>query len=191
MKLIVITSPSPVLQEADKINALFDAGLEILHVRKPDFSVNEYVKLLEEIKKDYHHRIKIHEFFELTDKYNLSGVHLNARNLHYAGNKKVNISKSCHNMEELNSINEYDYVFLSPIFDSVSKKGYLSNFNDEALSTASSCGKINQKVIALGGINQATLPKLKKYTFGGVAVLGSIWAANDVVTNFLKLKLLL
>ena len=175
MQLIVITSPSPIAQEATKINALFAAGMEVLHLRKPDFSKKDYVKLLEEINANYHHKIKIHDFFELADNYNLSGVHLNARNPHYAGNRKINTSKSCHSMEELDSIAGYDYVFLSPIFDSISKKGYRSNFSDETLSTASSKGKINQKVVALGGINRETLPLLKKYAFGGIAVLGSIW----------------
>ena len=175
MQLIVVTSSERIENEAEKINALFEAGLEILHLRKPDFSKKEYVQLLEEIKEKYHHKIKIHEFFELTEDYDLLGVHLNKRNPNYTGKKSVNISKSCHCIEELEKIDGYDYVFLSPIFDSISKKGYRSNFSDEALLKASSSGKINQKVVALGGINQDTLPKLKKYGFGGAAVLGSIW----------------
>ena len=191
MQLIVITSSEKIDNEADKINALFEEGMEMLHLRKPDFSLKEYVKLLEEIKKDFHRKIKIHAFFELTENYNLSGVHLNKRNPHYAGNRNVKISKSCHLMDELDTIAEYDYVFLSPIFDSISKKGYLSHFSDAALSMASVNGKINQKVVALGGINPETLPKLKKYAFGGVAVLGSIWETEEVVSNFLKLKSLL
>ena len=190
MRLIVITSPNHIPQESDKINALFDAGMEILHIRKPDFSKKEYIKLLNGIKKDYYGRIKIHEFFELIEDYALLGVHLNKRNPFYKGNKKVNISKSCHSIEELESIKEYDYVFLSPIFDSISKKGYHSNFSHESLSMASSNGKINQKVMALGGINNETLPKLEKYAFGKAAVLGSIWETEDVVNNFLGLKLL-
>jgi len=191
MRLIVITPPEAIAQEWVQVNALFDAGMEILHLRKPHFSKTEYIDLLEGIKQEHHLKIKIHEFFELTENYNLLGVHLNARNPKYSGSRMINISKSCHSIEELNAIDEYDYMFLSPIFDSISKKGYLSNFNDEALLTASSNGKINQKVIALGGINQETLPKLKKYTFGGAAVLGSIWEGEEVVSNFLKLKSLL
>jgi len=203
MRLIVITSSERVEQEAEKINALFEAGMEILHIRKPDFSKKEYINLLDKIKQEYHHKIKIHEFFELTENYNLLGVHLNVRNPNYTGKKKLNVSKSVHSTEELENIDEYDYVFLSPIFDSISKKGYLSNFDDEILLSASESGKINQKVIALGGINQQTLPLLKKYAFGGVAVLGGIAPPPPEggisatlekfaeVANFLKLKSLL
>ena len=91
----------------------------------------------------------------------------------------------------LTEINMYDYVFLSPIFNSISKKEYFSKFNDEILLNASLNGKINKKVIALGGINQETLPIVKKYGFWGVAVIGSVWETAEIVTNFLNLKLLL
>ena len=188
MRLIVITSSERVEQESKKINALFEAGMEILHIRKPNFSKKEYIDLLNEIKMEYHSQIKIHDFFELADNYNLLGVHLNIRYPNYTGKRMVNISKSCHCIEELGAINEYDYVFLSPIFDSISKKGYFSNFDDETLYTASLNGKINEKVIALGGVNQQTLPLVKKYAFGGAAVLGEIWKTEDIVTNFLNLN---
>jgi len=191
MQLIVITPSGRTENEAKKINALFAAGLEILHLRKPDFSKKEYIQLLEEIEEKYHPKIKLHAFFELRENYNLLGVHLNKRNPNYTGNKNVTISKSCHSIEELDAITEYDYVFLSPIFDSISKKGYCSNFSDAVLTKASLDGKINQKVIALGGINEDTIPMVKKYGFGGAAALGSIWETEDVVTNFLHLKSLL
>ena len=187
MQLIVITYPDFIAEEAAKINALFDAGLEILHVRKPKALKGEYVALLDRIQLCYHSKIKIHEYFELTDDYELLGVHLNARNPKYEGNKQVQISKSCHSLEELSAIDEYDYVFLSPIFDSISKEGYTSNFSDDVLKNASHQGIINEKVIALGGIDKETLPLIKHYAFGGVAVLGSVWKTEDVVENFLQL----
>jgi len=175
MQLIVITSPDTVVQEAEKINALFEAGLEILHIRKPNFSKKEYIYLIKRIKEEYHPKIKIHEFFELTGKYNLLGVHLNARNPNYTGRKVVNISRSCHSIEELKIKTKYDYVFLSPIFDSISKEGYYAKYNNMILVNASKRRQINKKVIALGGIDRETLPIVKQYGFGGAAVLGSIW----------------
>jgi thiamine-phosphate pyrophosphorylase len=188
VRLIVITHPDPVAEELVKINALFDAGMEILHIRKPKSSKEEYMELLNGIHPKYHAQIKIHEFFELTDSYALLGVHLNARNTSYSGKTKVNISKSCHTIEELEQIAGYDYVFLSPIFDSISKAGYVAKFSNEMLQKASAEGIINEKVIALGGIDEKTLPLLTKYPWGGAAALGSIWNGEDVVTNYLKLK---
>jgi thiamine-phosphate pyrophosphorylase len=186
--LIVITHPEPVARELVKINSLFEAGMEILHIRKPKYSKREYMELLNGINQKYHAQIKIHELFELTDCYSLLGVHLNARNASYGGRAKVNISKSCHTIEELEQIADYDYVFLSPIFDSISKAGYVSTFSNETLQKAEEKGIINEKVIALGGIDEKTLPLLRGRRWGGAAVLGSIWKGEDVVTNFLKLK---
>ena len=187
LRLIVITSPDFVVDEAEKIIALFKAGLEILHLRKPKASKQEYVDLLNSIDAKYHPMIKIHEYFELTDNYDLSGVHLNVRNPLYERKKQVKISKSCHSLDELYAIDEYDYVFLSPVFDSISKEGYASNFSDNVLKEASEQGIINNKVIALGGIDQATLPLIKKYAFGGAAVLGAIWKTEDVLGSYTQL----
>ncbi|MDR0368783.1 MAG: thiamine phosphate synthase [Bacteroidales bacterium] len=188
LRIVVITSPDFVREETEKIHALFEAGLEILHVRKPKASKEEYIRFLNGIQPVYHGRIKIHEYFELADSLNVSGVHLNVRCPKYEGEKPLQISKSCHSLEELSAIDKYDYVFLSPIFDSISKKGYDSNFSADVLKKASEQGIINRKVIALGGINPATLPLVKKYAFGGVAVLGTIWQTENVAENFYRLK---
>ena len=187
---LIITSPLFFQNEDKYIIALFDAGLKILHLRKPDATKDEYEHLLNSIPQKYHRRIMLHEFFELTEKYDVRGVHLNRRNPEYNGAEKVKISKSCHSIPELDAIEGYDYVFLSPVFDSISKEGYHAKFSREELLHASQIGLINEKVIALGGINRDTLHLLKEYNFGGIALLGAIWegdSAEDVVSRFREL----
>lgn len=188
MRLIIITHCEFIPNEAEKINALFKAGMEILHIRKPKSYKKECVALLEEIDQQYYSKIKIHDFFDLADHYPVLGIHLNCRNPVYRGSQKLKISKSCHTLQELDDIDEYDYVFLSPVFTSVSKPNYSAKFTKQMLQKACENGKINDKVIALGGINADTLPLLKGYPWGGAAVLGSIWETGDAVSNFLKLK---
>jgi thiamine monophosphate synthase len=83
----------------------------------------------------------------------------------------------------LEGIEGYDYVFLSPVFDSISKEGYRAAFSHEELLRASEAGLINAKVIALGGIDATTLPLLKPYKFGGIGVLGAIWDAVASVSS--------
>ena len=39
--LIVISNPTPIAHEAKYINALFDEGLELLHIRKPEATVDD------------------------------------------------------------------------------------------------------------------------------------------------------
>jgi thiamine-phosphate pyrophosphorylase len=71
--------------------------------------------------------------------------------------------------------NEYDYLFLSPIFDSISKNGYKSIYSGEELQDASNRGIIDDKVIALGGVKLDKIEYLRKLHFGGVAMIGGIY----------------
>ena len=63
----------------------------------------------------------------------------------------------------------------SPIFDSISKKGYKHSFSNRDLEDAGNSGIINEKVIALGGIIPQFIPQLRAWNFGGAAFLGDIW----------------
>ena len=79
-------------------------------------------------------------------------------------------------MEEVEKYKaEYDYLFLSPIFDSISKVGYLSGFSERELLSASESGIIDKQVIALGGVTFERIHYLKMLNFGGVAMIGAIY----------------
>lgn len=65
-----------------------------------------------------------------------------------------------------------DYLFLSPIFNSISKPNYPAQFPLEQLRASTI---IDDKVIALGGIALERLPLLHGIPFGGVALLGDFW----------------
>ena len=71
---------------------------------------------------------------------------------------------------------KYDYVFLSPIFDSISKNGYTAAFHRGALQAAARNGSIGDNVIALGGITPERIEEAAACNFGGAAVLGYLWA---------------
>ena len=72
-----------------------------------------------------------------------------------------------------------NYVFLSPIFDSISKEGYGAAFSPEVLRDAASKQIIDNKVVALGGIEASHINALKEWHFGGAAFLGDIWNRID------------
>ena len=65
MKLIVITQPEFFEDEAAAITSLFDAGLEILHLRKPGASYEDMDKLLRRLPAEYMERIVTHDHFGL------------------------------------------------------------------------------------------------------------------------------
>jgi thiamine-phosphate pyrophosphorylase len=183
MKVIVLSNPKILPQEAEILNSLFSLGMSCLHLRKTDCSDNDIIGLLKGIHKEYHNRIMIHGHYNLIENFDLKGLHFPVRDQHlipefkdYPGIR----STSSHSLEEVLQLPpEIDYTFLSPIFDSISKKGYKQNFTLESLPDKKTW--TGPKVIALGGISDETVGLLKNSFFEGVAVLGYIWEKkNDI-----------
>lgn len=178
MKLIVITRPDFFEGEAEAINLLFANGLKRLHLRKPDAKTADIESLLQQIPTAYHDRIALHDGHELALAYPIGGIHLNTRHPEAPCGFKGRISRSCHSLDEVNRYKDMcDYVFLSPIFDSISKSGYASAFDAERLRAAGRL--IDSRVIALGGISLNRIDEAKNLGFGGVALLGDIWNKTE------------
>ena len=176
MKWIIITSPEFLSGEAIFIDKLFSQGLDLLHLRKPEASLEAYKRLLLQIPKHWYSRIVLHEHFALAEKFGLHGIHLNRRCSQVPDSFRGSISCSCHTLEEVKKQKaSKDYVFLSPIFDSISKVGYHAAFSPTLLKQAAIENVIDEKVIALGGITANNIPLVKEWHFGGVALLGDIW----------------
>lgn len=189
MKWIIITSPEFLSGEATFISKLFSQGLDLLHLRKPEASLEAYKQLLLQIPEQWHNRIVLHEHFELAEEYKLHGIHLNRRCSVVPNAYHGSISCSCHTIEEvITQKDSKDYVFLSPIFDSISKVGYHAAFSPTSLKQAAIESVIDEKVIALGGITANNIPLVKEWHFGGVALLGDIWKrmSDPQVDEYLK-----
>ena len=198
MKLILITSPTYFVEEDKIITSLFEEGLDILHLRKPDTAPMYAERLLTLIPEQYHKRIVVHGHFYLKEEFRLKGIHLNLRNPNAPEHYKGHISCSCHSLEEVKERKRnYDYVFMSPVFDSISKQDYNAQYSPEEIKKAHKQGIIDKKVYALGGIDVHNIKEVKKYGFGGAAVMGAIWQKFDtccdldysqIIEHFRKLK---
>ena len=64
-------------------------------------------------------------------------------------------------------------MFLSPVFDSISKQGYASHFSEEQLR-----GHVDARVMALGGVTAGKIPWLADVGFGGCAFLGYLFGVG-------------
>lgn len=176
MEWIVITSPGFLQGEADFIDRLFGHGLDRLHLRKPGADIGECRRLLDGISREWLPRIVVHDNFGLCREYGLGGVHLNGRNPIAPPNHEGSVSRSCHSLEEISRYKgECDYLTLSPIFNSISKQGYMAAFGPGQLAAARDSGLIDRRVIALGGVTLENIPRVKELGFGGVAILGDVW----------------
>lgn len=176
MEFVALTTDRIFPGEAGALNRLFAEGLPVLHLRKPSATEEESRTLLSQIEPIYMGRIVLHDHFGLVPEFGLKGVHLNGRNPVRPGFGTGHVSRSCHSLAEVaRYAQEYDYVFLSPVFDSISKSGYGAAFTHDRLLAAKDEGVINDRVYALGGIDAGNVRKAAAYGFGGVAVLGALW----------------
>ena len=166
MRILVITDVPFTATEPAAIRQLLDEGVERVHLRKPDASEEALRRLIEALPAECYPRLTLQDRLPLAVEYGLGGVHLNRRNAAVPAGFRGLVSRSCHTLDEIAAHPACDYLFLSPLFDSISKSGYRAAFTD---------GELRERVVALGGIRPELLPRVRELGFGGAALLGAVW----------------
>lgn len=188
--MIVITNPSIITNEINIIDSLFEEGLSLLHIRKPDFSELEMAQFIHQIKLEFRSKLVLHNHHQLADDFGVSRIHFSEKERKYEVGSPARFSKPCrykststHSVEDFNSLeNGFDYAFLSLVFTSISKEDYHPKANlFEALKLRTN---FNTKVIALGGIDSKNIEKTLSNGFDDVALLGSIWNHETPIKQF-------
>ncbi len=176
-KTVVITLPSFFEGEAERICELLLTGkADLVHIRKPYSKREDVERLLEGIPKELRPRLTLHEHFGLVERFSVGGLHLNSRCTAAPKGWQGRLSRSCHSLEEVAQTKaQYDYVSLSPVFNSISKRGYLSAFTPERIAQAKEQGIIDERVFALGGVRFSMLAEVREMGFGGAMILGDAW----------------
>lgn len=187
--IILIAPEKDIPNEIEILNTLFQEGLEYYHFRKPNKNYQEHCDYLNQIDSKYHNRIVVHYFHELTNQFNLKGIHFQEQKRRDCLDTpsdyfvKLNnmfgktISSSFHEPEELEKCTfEFDYHLLSPVFSSISKKGYEGRGFD--------VNHIDKTIIGMGGVTTQNLKTFTKLGFKGVGVLGGIWNSETPVEDF-------
>lgn len=198
MKLILISPSKKQDSEIGFLLNMFEQGLQTYHVRKKAFSTRELKNYLEDIPEKYHNRLVIHSHHELALKFKLKGIYISRS---HKRNKfrlwfwkkwlklrrgDLEISTTQRSIEDvLDYIPRYDYIFLAPVFDSLSGN-FQSAFSDYNLIPALKNSRY--KVMARGGVSAATLKKAHGLGFGGVAFYTSIWKSANPLQEFIKIK---
>lgn len=172
-KLIAITPELTMPDEAWRITHLVDAGFDAVHLRKPDSDSSAMRRYVDGLPKSIACRLTMHYFHDVAADTGIAGVHLSKRSPHAPEGWKGTTSRSCHSLQEVAESRELDYVFLSPVFDSISKQGYASHFSEEQLR-----GHVDAKVMALGGVTADKIPWLADVGFGGCAFLGYLFGVD-------------
>ena len=150
--IVVITPPQFLPGEAEALAGLL-GGLDCcrVHLRKPGSAELQMRGLVEALPEEFRPRITLQDHLCLAPEYGLGGVHPTSRFPDVPEGWSGFVSRSCHSLEELAACRDADYLFLSPVFDSISKKGYMSSFTDTQLRGAAGT-LIDSHVYALGGV---------------------------------------
>jgi len=179
MMRIAITPPRIISDEAAMITFVLDRGWDMVHIRHPKDTLQDIRHIIESIPQRLHSKLRIHGHFDLVNEFNIGGLHLNKRCPVPPARYTGPLSRSCHSIKEVINSDNCDYVFLSPVFDSISKSGYKSPFTNAELNRLN---QINRpSVIALGGITPANVSELSRYNFHGFAVLGSLMDSHHTI----------
>jgi thiamine-phosphate pyrophosphorylase len=187
--MIVITNPSAISHEINIIESLFEEGLSLLHIRKPDFSEIEMAQFIHQIKIKFRSNLVLHSHHQLAEDFGINRIHFSEKERKDSHDFPARFSKTCryststHSIEDFNSLEkDFEYAFLSPVFKSISKEEYYPE--KDLFEAIKSRTNFATKVIALGGIDSENIKKTLENGFDDIALLGSIWNSENPVKQF-------
>lgn len=177
MKLILLTTPENIMSEWDTLKEVLEMDLvDYLHIRKDNKDEDYITKIINSIHKIYRGKLVLHGQAAIANHYKIGGLHHKSFSDYDGSHETEFQTKSFHSIEEIENCKyPYKYGFLSPIFDSVSKKGYGAKFDYSELKEFLNSDRKPFPIVALGGIKVDNIQMCKDLGFDGVAVLGSFW----------------
>ena len=188
MELMVMTTPDKFRSEIYIVIKLFENGLNTLHLKKPKFSKSHFKNYINQIPKEYHNRIIIHQFFSLVYKYELKGFNSSKKNkpsrifisFTKKFKKKIVSTISCHSISQLKSlkISNYDFILAGPLYKNAEElKTLNSKFNDDKIKEI--IFSYPKKIAFYGGISAENLISLKNNHLYGLIIQGAIWYSKN------------
>ncbi len=177
MQLALLSYPTFVPGEFQLLHHFFEAGLELFHLRKPGWSETEVQAFIDQLTPSMRAKTVLHSQHHRAEAWGVKGLHFNQHSPYQ--HTPLQKSASLHGVEALHAApGDLSYVFLSPVFNSISKQGYAAQFTDrKALASSLTAFKTTHttRVFALGGVTSTHVNDVASWGFDGVAVLGAIW----------------
>jgi|SRR5690606_7655657 len=184
---------SPEFEAKDEhaaIHQLLDGGMDLFHIRKYRYSDEMLKTYVEKIDQGLRNKLVLHSHFHLAKELGIKRLHCNEEmrrtDLCFFKDDFI-FSTSVHSITDFNQLtNQWRYAFLSPVFPSISKKGYGT--------TRSVFGELGQRenynvaLIALGGIHAENYKNVRMQGADGAALLGSIWQHPQPLNTVKKCK---
>ena len=198
MKLVIMTKPTFFVEEDKILSALFDEGLESLHLKKTGSSPLFSERLLSLLPDYTHSKITVHDHFYLKNEYHLAAIHLEDPSMGVPLGYKGKVGIDCKDLTQLRALKKQaNYVFLKNVFDSTTMPSEKASFSLNELRQASRMGLIDKKVYAIGCMCAENIEIARELGFGGVVVSGDIWNRFDIhseidykhiISHFIRLR---
>lgn len=171
MKLVLMSTPHFFVEEHHILTALFDEGLEMVHLNKPNSEPVFCERLLSLLPESYRKLIVTHDHFYLQNEYELKGIHLTERNSQKPEHCKGIVSCTCDSVEDIAQVKkEMDHI--------------LFNATDVDLSLllkdSAKRKLIDKKVYATGDIDLDNAEQIADFGFGGIVLQSAIWDKFDI-----------
>ena len=181
MKLVIMTQPTFFVEEDKILTALFEEGMDYLHLCKPGASPMFSERLLSLIPEIMYGKITVHDHYYLKNEYGLAGIHIDGENQEPPKDYKGKFSRTCHNIADLNAMKKKaEYVFLDNTFRRPTGKDAENFHTRDELEKAASQGLIDKHVYAMGGVNIENIKEARELGFGGVVICGDLWDKFDI-----------
>ncbi len=197
MKLIIMTQPTYFVEEDKILSALFEEGLDLLHINKPESEPLYAERLLTLLPKSTYSHISVHQHYYLKEEFDLRGIHIDDPRQPVPDGFRRHISRSTPNIDDLKEMKKKcEYVMLHSLFDSL-HDSVRASLTVEQMEEARRRGLIDKKVYALGGMSLESIPLAKDLGFGGVVICGDLWNRfsihhevnfHDIIEHFKKLR---
>lgn len=170
MKLVVMTKSTFFVEEDKILAALFDAGLDCLHINKPGSSPMYSERLLTLLPEETYRRIYVHDHFYLKNEYDLEGIHIDSPTTPAPQGYRGKLGRTCTAIADLKETKRRsNFVFLRT-----------TDISEDELREASRQGLIDKKVYALGGMSLSNIEHARDLGFGGVVICSDLWNRFDI-----------
>jgi thiamine-phosphate pyrophosphorylase len=160
------------------LNELMQLPFEALHLKSSFASETIQNEYLSNIKA--HNKLVIHQLPASQLKFPNVKIHLNALTAPFSGSFQSTSAHTLKELEEKQYLNS-KYIFLSPIYDSISKKEYESRWTKSHIMEALTISKI--PLVALGGIRLDSIETLMNLGIDRFGLLGSVWNEENLIKS--------
>ncbi len=180
---------------AEQVEKALQGGCTLVQLREKELPANEFLQEARQLKKlcqQYKVPLIINDNLEIALAANADGLHIGQEDLAVGearqklGTDRI-LGVSVSSVEEAVEAEKQgaDYLGVGAVFATATKK----NAELVSLNTLQAiCRAVSLPVVAIGGLNQNNLLRLRGCGVAGVALVSAIWSASDITQATRSLK---